>query len=139
DRYRPGHVVHADHRQTAPAGPVQQGGYVLVVPQVLVPVGDHRTAAVPPPPADDVHLLGGERVRRAHHRADVEVSPPVLDRHVERVPPGVQVGDDRLQAPVPVLVDDVAPVAGGEQLGVEPVVVGPGLRATGPGPDPHDL
>jgi hypothetical protein len=39
---------------------------------------------------------------------------------VEGVPAGVEVGDDRLAAPVPVAVDDVAAVAAGEQCWVEP-------------------
>ena len=38
--------------------------------------------------------------------------------HVERVPAGVEVGDDRLERPVAVAVDDVAPVAVGQQLRV---------------------
>ena len=56
-------------------------------------------------------------------RADVEVVPPVLDRHVEVVPPGVEVGDDRVVPPVAVPVHDVAPVARGEQLLVVRVVL----------------
>ena len=52
-----------------------------------------------------------EGVGVAHHRADVEVVAPVLDRDVERVPAAVEVGDDRLHPPVPVAVDDVAAVA----------------------------
>ena len=83
---------------------------VGVVAHVLVAVGDHRAATVPPTLADDVHLGGEERVRGAHDRADVEVVLPVLDGDVEGVPAGVEVGDDRLEAPVAVAVDDVAPV-----------------------------
>jgi hypothetical protein len=40
---------------------------------------------------------------------------------------GVEVGDDRLERPVPVAVDHVAPVAGRQQLGVEPGIDRPGL------------
>jgi hypothetical protein len=71
-----------------------------------------------------VHLGCQERVRVADDRADVEVVLPVLDRDVERVPAPVQVRDDRLVAPVAVLVDDVAPVAFGEQRRVESSSVG---------------
>ena len=56
--------------------------------------------------------------------ADVEVVLPVLDRDVERVAARVEVGDDRLVAPVAVAVDDVAAVAVREQLGVEARVAG---------------
>jgi len=52
---------------------------------------------------------------------------PVLDRDVERVTPGVEVGDDRLDGPVAVAVDDVTAVAAGQQVGVEPGVVRPWL------------
>ena len=92
-----------------------------VVAHVLVAVGHHRAAPVPPPVADDVHLAGQERVGRADDRADVEVVLPVLDGDVEVVPPGVEVGDDRLHRPVAVAVDDVAPVALGEQPLVVPL------------------
>ena len=64
-------------------------GDVRVVAHVLVPIGDHRSAPVPAAPADDVHLGGEERVRRPHHRPDVEVVAEVLDRHVEAGAAGV--------------------------------------------------
>ena len=95
---------------------------VLMVDDVLVAVGDHGTAAVPAALADDVHLGGGEGVGGAHDRADVEVVLPVLDRDVEGVAAGVEVGDDRLEPPVAVAVDDVAAVAVLEQLGVVALV-----------------
>ena len=101
---------------------------------MLVAVGHHRAAPVPAPVADDVHLAGEERVGGADDRADVEVVLPVLDGDVEVVPPGVEVGDDRLHRPVAVAVHDVAPVALGEQ----PLVVLLAARATAPptGPTP---
>jgi hypothetical protein len=98
-----------------------------VVADVLVAVGDHRAAAVPAAAAHDVDLRRQERVRVAHDRSDVEVVLPVLDRDVERVPARVEVGHDRVAPPVAVAVDDVAPVALGEQLRVKPGVVRPGL------------
>ena len=87
-----------------------------VVAHVLVPVGDHRPPPVPAAAADDVHLGGEERVRRPDDGPDVQVVAEVLDRHVEGVPAPVEVGDDRLDGPVAVAVDDVAPVAVGQQL-----------------------
>ena len=81
------------------------------VPHMLIAVGHHRAAPVPPAVADNDHFARQERVGGAHHRADVQVVPPVLDRNGELVPSRVQVGDDRLDAPVSVAVDDVAPVA----------------------------
>src|SRR5699024_3084440 len=73
-------------------------------------------------------------VRVAHHRADVEVVFPVLDRHVERVPPGIQVRDDRVHGPIPVPVDDVPAIARLPHFGIQPVVVRPRFLD---GPDPH--
>ncbi len=106
--------------------PAHQVGDVGVVADVEVPVGDHGAAAVPAPAADDVHLGHVERVRRPDDRADVEVVRPVLDGHVEGMPPRVQVGHDRLDRPVPVAVQHVAPVAVLQQLGVVARVVRPG-------------
>ena len=112
-----------------PRGEVVDG---RVVCDVLVALGHHRTPPVPAAPADDVHRGGAEGVGVAHDRADVQVVAPVLDGHVERVPAGVEVGDDGVDPPVAVAVDDVAPVALRQQIGVEPGIVGPGL---GVGPD----
>ena len=75
-----------------------------------------------------MHLRGEERVGGAHDRADVEVVLPVLDRDVELVPAGVEVGDDRVEPPVAVAVDDVAAVPSLEQLGVDARSSGHGAR-----------
>ena len=128
-------VVDRDDREGCGIRPFGEGRDILVVPHVLVAVGDHRAAPVPAAPADDVHLGGEERVRAAHDRADVHVVLPVLDRDMERMPLPVEVGDDRVHAPVAVLVDDVAGVAVREQFRIEARVVGPGLRPARPRPD----
>jgi len=85
-----------------------------VVPHVLVSVGHHRAATVPPPLADDVHLRGAERVGAADDRADVHVVLPVLDGDVKRMPVLIEVGHDRGHRPVAVAVDDVAAITVGE-------------------------
>src|SRR5205823_1669106 len=108
-----GQVVDADDRQPGGGGPHRQRLEVGMVPHVLVGVGDHRTAPVPPASADDVHLGGEEGVGVAYDGADVEVVLEVLDRDVERVTSRVEVGDDRVVPPVPIAIDDVAPVPGG--------------------------
>ena len=115
-RVAPAAPSPAGCRRRPPAAPraaahAGELGDVRVVAHVLVAVGHHRAAPVPPPAPDDVHLAGEERVGGAHDRADVEVVLPVLDRDVEVVPSRVEVGDDGLASPVPVAVDDVAPVA----------------------------
>ena len=111
-RDRAGQIVDPDHGQSVLGGVRRKILEARVVADVLVTVGDHRAAAVPLPVADDVHLGGEEGVRSPDDRADVQVVLPVLDRDVERVPPPVQVRDDRLERPVAVLVDHVPPVTG---------------------------
>ena len=77
---------------------------------VLVAISHHRAATVPTPVAHDVHLGSHESVRGAHDRADVEVVLPVLDGHVEVVATGVEVGDDRLHAPIAISINYIAPI-----------------------------
>ena len=84
-------------------------------------------AAVPAASAHDMEGADGEGVGGAHHRADVRVVLEILDRDVQPVAGGVELGDDRLAAPVAEAVLDVAAVAVGEQLGVQARVLGPGL------------
>jgi hypothetical protein len=44
------------------------------------------------------------------------------------MPTRVEIGDDRLDSPVAVAVDDVAPIALAQQFRVEARIVRPGLR-----------
>jgi hypothetical protein len=134
ERATAGKVVDARHDQTGLVRPRDQLRHGLVVAHVLVSIGDHGAALVPPAPAHDMHLGGEKRVGGAYDRADVQIVLPVLDRDVEVVAARVKLGDDRFQAPIPVPVDDVAPVAMRQQFGVKTRVVGPG---TLPRPDAH--
>ena len=93
-------------------------GRRIDVPDVLVPIGHHRPAAIPSAAADDDHLGGEKRIRRAHDGSDVHVVLPVLDRHGELVSARIEVGDDRRDRPISVSVEDVAAVAVREQLGI---------------------
>lgn len=94
---------------------------------VLVPIGHHRPAAIPSAAADDHHLGGQKRIRRAHDRSDIHVVLPILDRHGELVSTRIEVGDNRCDRPISVLVEDVAAVAVREQLRIESRVGGPRL------------
>lgn len=116
--------------------PLGQRIGIIVVQHMHVAVGDHRTASIPPLATHDVDGTGIEGIRRAHHRADVEVMGEVLDRDMESVTAGIEVVDDGLQAPVAIGVDHIAPVPVGEQLGIEPRVIRPRLRT---GPDPRGV
>ena len=131
-RHGVGEDVDADDRQPLPLRPrheVLNGG---VVADVLVAVGDHGPATVPPASSNDVYLLGEERVGGPHHGADVEVVLPVLDRDVEVVPLGIQVRHDGLVLPVAVLVHHIAAVPVGQQVRVPVLALGP---LAFPGPD----
>ncbi len=119
DRHRAGQIVDGDDGVAGLGGIARQLGRRVDVPDVLVSIGHHRPATIPSTAADDDHLGRLERVGRAHDRADVHVVLPVLDRDREVVAAGVEVGDDRLERPVPVAVDDVTAVAVLEQLRVE--------------------
>ena len=99
-----------------------------MVADVLVPIGDHRSPAVPSTASDDVHLGGQERVGGADDGADVEVVLPVLDGDVEGMSSGVEIVPDRLDRPVPIPVDHVASIAVGQQGEVEAGIVGPRER-----------
>ena len=125
DRQGARKVVDTDHGNASIRSPAGKRRRIGMMADVLVAVGDHGPSPIPSPPADDVHLLCQERVRSTHDRADVEVMTEVLDRDVERVTPQVEVGDDRLEAPVAVAIDDVAPVTVGEKIRVQSLVVGP--------------
>ncbi len=81
---------------------------------------------------------GRERIGRANDGAYVGVVREVLDRHVQRVPSGVDVGDDRVARPISVGVDDVAPVTVFEQFGVVLRIGGRGCPEL-VGPRPHTV
>ena len=70
----------------------------------------------------DVHLGGKEGVGRTHHRADIHVVLEVLDSDVEGMPPRVEIGDDRLDGPVAIAVDDIAGITVCQQLWIVPGV-----------------
>jgi hypothetical protein len=99
-----------------------------MVRNVEVAVGDHGASPVPAATADDVYATNVERVGRTHHRANVEVVFPVLDRNLQDMAPGLKIGNDGTDGPVAIAIENIAPVTLFEELGVKPWVVRPGLR-----------
>lgn len=91
---------------------------------VLIAIGDHRTSPVPALAPDNVDLLGQECIRCAHNRSDIEVVLEILDRNMEWMAFRIQIGDDRIELPVPVGVDHVAVVAVAQQVGIELRIIG---------------
>src|SRR5699024_5666660 len=86
-------------------------------------IGNHGTPTIPTTTTNDMHPGDIERVGGSHHGADIEIVLPIFDGNLERVAPGIQVSDDGLDRPVPVVVGDVATIAFGQQ-GVSPLLTG---------------
>ena len=105
-----------------------------MVVNVQVAIGDHRTASIPPSSTQDVHPGHVERIGGAHHRTDVEVVLPVLDGDVQWTTTGVKFGDDRLDTPVAIPINDIAPVTVLQQVWVQPCILWPRTRSR---TDPH--
>ena len=127
ERHGSGQVVDADERHPRRRAPSRQLPGVCVVANMLVAVRHHRAAPVPAAATHDVDLRRHEGVRRAHDGANVEVVGKVLDCDVEAVTAPVEILDDGLEQPVPVFVDHVSAVTGGEQFRVEPGIGRPRL------------
>ena len=87
--------------------------------EVLVPIGHHRPPPVPATSTYNVYRIHRERVGGAHNRANVGVVLEILNGHMQIMPTGINIGNDGLPRPVPVGVHNVAPIAFGEQRGVE--------------------
>tara|TARA_B100000073_G_scaffold104795_1_gene83999 strand:+ start:4073 stop:4525 length:453 start_codon:yes stop_codon:yes gene_type:complete len=81
-----------------------------VVFQMLVTVGDHRTASVPFPVTNNVHCCCQERVGISDNCADVQIMLPVFDGDMEGMASPVQVFDNSFATPIPVLVYNVSAV-----------------------------
>jgi hypothetical protein len=128
DALRSREVVDSEDRQRGVGGPAGQSANVLVMTNALITIGHHRASAIPSSASDDVDLRRHECIGVTDDRTDVHVVLPVLDCDVKRVPPGIEIRDDRLAAPVPVAVGDVAAVTFSKKRGVHPWIVGPRLR-----------
>gem|GEM_PF-6696265 len=101
---------------------------------VLVSIGHHCAAAIPSSFADNVYRCRKKRICVAHHRADIEIVFPVLDRHMKWVSPGVEIGDDGLARPITIRIDHIASIAIGQEFGIEVSTLRPRFWM---GPDPH--
>ena len=122
-----GQIVHADDDIAIEPdlfGEVSDRGMVR---DAEIAVGDHRSSAVPASPADDVYARDIEGVCGPHDRADVEVVFPVLDRYPQWVSPCLKIGNDGLNRPVAIAIDDIPAIAVRKELGIKPGVLRPRL------------
>lgn len=63
---------------------------------MLIPIGDHGTAPVPPLSSHNMDFLGHEGIGRSDNRADIEVVLEVFDCHVKWMTPCVKIGYHRI-------------------------------------------
>lgn len=96
-----------------------------MVNDTLISIGHHRAPSIPAFPTNNVNGVGEECIRRAHNRADIEIVLPVLDRYMKRVTAGVEIPDNGLNGPVPVVIHDVARITFLEQFRIKMIVSGP--------------
>ena len=128
NRHATRQVVDTDQHNvisTAPCGELQ---CALVMTHMLISVGDHGSATIPALATHDVNFLRQEGIRGTHDGADIEVVVEILDGHVERMSPGVEILDDRLESPISIFVDDISAVAVAQQIRIKSIIVWPRKR-----------
>ncbi len=100
------------HRGDFPfLAPLCEGAGVRMVENMLIAVGDHRAAFIPPPPPHNMDCRHRKRVRSAHDATDIEIVVEIFDGDMERLPPLVDIGDDSLHSPIAVMVFYIAGIA----------------------------
>ena len=72
-----------------------------------------------------MHFLRQKGVRGAHHGTDIQIVLPVLDRDMKIMAARIKVGDNRLHAPVTVLIHHIAAVALAQKLFIPMLALGP--------------
>ena len=75
-----------------------------------VAVGNHGASTIPIALADDVNGADIEGVGGANNRTNVEIMLPILNRNLQFMALGVEIGDDCLNFPISVMIKDVAAV-----------------------------
>ncbi len=77
---------------------------------MLIPIGDHGTAPVPPLSSHNMDFLGQDCIGRSNHRTDIEVMLKVFDGHMKWVALGIKIRHHRIKGPVSIFIDDIAPI-----------------------------
>lgn len=118
-------VVDTEEDEPLGLAPLGQICRRRVVTHMLVSISHHGATAIPALAAHDVDLFRQEGIGRAHDGADVEIMCEVLDSDVEVMAARIEVRDDRLKPPVPVLVNDITSITLTQQVRVEVGVIRP--------------
>ena len=92
---------------------------------MLITIRHHRTTTIPTATPNNMDLLRQHRIRGTHHRANIQVMLPILNRHMKIMAARIQVSNNRVHRPVTVLIHHVTAVALTQQLLIPVVALGP--------------
>ena len=92
---------------------------------MLITIRHHRTTTIPAATPNNMDLLRQHRIRRAYHRANIQIMLPILNRHMKIMAARIQVSNNRVHRPVTVLIHHVTAVALTQQLLIPVVALGP--------------
>lgn len=84
------------------------------MPHMLIPIGDHGAAPVPPLSSHNVYFLSQECISGSNNRPDIEIVMKVFNTHMKWVALGIKIRHHRVKRPVAVFIDDIAPVTLGQ-------------------------
>ena len=70
-------------------------------------------------------LLRQHRIRRAYHRANIQIMLPILNRHMKIMAARIQVSNNRVHRPVTILIHHVTAVTLTQQLLIPMVALRP--------------
>ena len=63
---------------------------------MLITIRHHRTTTIPTATPNNMDLLRQHRIRRAHHRANIQIMLPILNRHMKIMAARIQVSNNRV-------------------------------------------
>ena len=92
---------------------------------MLITIRHHRTTTIPAATPNNMDLLRQHRIRSTHHRANIQVMLPILNRHMKIMAARIQVSNNCVHRPVTVLIHHVTAVALTQQLLIPMVTLGP--------------
>ena len=92
---------------------------------MLITIRHHRTTTIPAATPNNMDLLRQHRIRSTHHRANIQIMLPILNRHMKIMAARIQVSNNRVHRPVTVLIHHVTAVALTQQLLIPMVTLRP--------------
>ena len=92
---------------------------------MLITIRHHRTTTIPAATPNNMDLLRQHRIRSTHHRANIQVMLPILNRHMKIMAARIQISNNRVHRPVTILIHHVTAVALTQQLLIPMVTLRP--------------